>query len=141
MSVGYETIYGDVLVTKTRNKPPTWDLEKANAEGKVDKCRLFKTSSRDRRGWLLHMGRDAIKYFRTRRQAVNFFSRLVAVPDDAPHTADGADLDRPDEAIVSPEHHAELSEAARTFSHNDVDEDGAIIDIDTEGNRMEYGNE
>jgi hypothetical protein len=149
--VGDETTQGEVLITKIRKKPPTWSLEKVRDEtGSIDKANLFKSSPRSPRGWILHLGKKAFKDFRTRRAAIDFFSRLVAIPDEgsvpgptddravpeAPTTERDAAITFTEAARKSQGHPVRgllVSKNPRVFSHNDVDEDGAIIDVYTDG--------
>lgn len=77
---GDETVQGGVLITKRQNKPPMWSLEKVVDEtGKIEKANLFKSSPRSPNGWILHLGKDALKDFSTRRAAIDFFERLQAL--------------------------------------------------------------
>jgi hypothetical protein len=79
MSVGDETFYCDLLITKLQNKPPTWSVEKVvDATGKIEKVNLLK-SPRQVRGWVLHLGKDSFKRFNTKRAALDFFVRLVSI--------------------------------------------------------------
>jgi len=78
MSIGDQRLYGDVLMTKTGRKPPVFSVEQADEQGQIVKGNIVKCP-RGQRGWILHLGKDKVKYFKTRRKAAEFFSRLQIV--------------------------------------------------------------
>ncbi|HUW96982.1 MAG TPA: hypothetical protein VMW58_14460 [Anaerolineae bacterium] len=110
--------YGDTLVSRINKKPPVFSLERVNDDGTIAKAALIKLP-KGMRGWVLRLGKTSEKLFKTRRRAVDFFDRLRVMEED--------------------KRRPPTTKPTAPFSHNDVDEDGAIIDVDVEGNRMEYG--
>ena len=76
--LGQESLYGDVLITRVRRKPPMFRLEQHDVSGDIIKGYLIK-APQGMRGWSLHLGKDVAKVFRTKRRAIEFFARLQFV--------------------------------------------------------------
>lgn len=103
-----------VLMTRVGKKPVTYRCETTDAKGNIITVGLQKLAP-PLRGWSALLPKGVAFTFHTRRDALKFIGDLQT------------------EVVEPPE------EDKAPFSHNDVDEDGAIIDVDTDGNPMEYG--
>lgn len=139
MSVGDERFLdsGDcyIVAKRVKRKPPHWMLElKTLLFEDLGVRSILQKGRKGTREWQVLLPGGGAHSFKTKREALEFFSRLRPLSQ--------TDLVSDDVAIVDPTTHAEMAAAARApFSHNDVDEDGAIIDIDVNGERMEYSSQ
>jgi hypothetical protein len=91
-----------VLLTKVSRKPPTFRAETTDDKGNSVIVALQK-SPRPTRGWTVMLPNGEGLYFATRRKACKYIADLEVVEVGPPNT--------PDVAVVSPEHHADLTEA------------------------------
>ena len=75
MSVGDETFKHGVLLTKVKNKPPTWKCETMDDAGNTITAAIQKLPKK-LRGWTVLLPKGEAFVFRTRREALRFVSAL-----------------------------------------------------------------
>lgn len=74
-SVGHETAYNDILITRAARKPPDYMLEQTDVNGNIINCVLRKLP-KGQRGWTLLLPGGGFHEFKTKRKALDFFARL-----------------------------------------------------------------
>jgi hypothetical protein len=85
--VGQEEMWGDVLILRAKRKPPQYKLEQSDINGVMIEAALIKAPKLER-GWYLLLPGGGERHFRTKRRALDFFSRLQHIPDTEPDIED-----------------------------------------------------
>lgn len=73
--VGQEEMWNDVFIRREGRKPPQYKLEQSDVNGVLIEAALIK-APKLQRGWHLLLPGGSEKHFRTKRRALDFFSRL-----------------------------------------------------------------
>lgn len=83
-----------VLMTRVDRKPPSWMLEHMDANGAIIKG-VLRDAKPGNRGYDLLLEGGGLHMFKTRRQALQFFSRLQRVEpeDDSDRAAECQEAD------------------------------------------------